>query len=271
MSKQTHLLRSTALAFIANFGCMRSAGAATLFSTDFSGTSLDTGLQQTFTTTGTYSLGGTAVFNGGRNYVGTVDADYAVAGFSWTATIDVQHTNFSSNQVFFGLGTGTTGTNMGANPYGEPQGATAGQAANYFSMQNVSSGRSMITLSKAASQAYFAGQQDFSDAQFNTLLGTTGGVQNGGYYRYFLDYNHATNELTFSMSTLSEFGGTAGSKTAFRTVSLAGDGYDSTNGRIFFGGDGNSTFDNFSIVPEPASSMLGLVGVGLICLRRRRL
>jgi hypothetical protein len=270
MKKQSHLLRSAVLTLTANFACILSAGAATLLSTDFSGTSLDSRLQQTFTTTGGYTLGGTAVFSGGRNYVGTVETDYAVANYSWTATIDVQHTNFASNQLFFGLGTGTTGTNMGASPFGEPQGTTAGQAANFFSLQNTASSRSLITISKAASQAYFAGQQDFSDTQFNTLLGITGGVQNGGYYRYFLDYNHLTNELTFSMSTLTSFGGTAGTKTAFRTVSLAGDGYDATNGRIFFGGDGNSTFDNFSIVPEPASGVLGLVGVSLICLRRRR-
>lgn len=270
MKKSSRLRSSIALALLAGFGAAMTADAATMFSTDFTGASLDSRLQRTFFTTGTYTQSGTAVFNGGRNYVGTVDADYAVTSFSWTASIDVQHTNFTSNQLFFGLGTGTTGTNLSANPYGEPQGATAGEASNYFSMQNVSSSRSMITISKAASQGYWAGQQDFSDTQFNTLLGTTGGVQNGGYYRYYLDFNQSTNELTFSMSTLTGFGGTAGTKTAFRTVSLAGDGYDSTNGRIFFGGDGNSTFDNFSVVPEPASGMLGLIGFSLVVFNRRR-
>ncbi len=247
-------------------GTALSSNAATMFSSNFNSGTLDSTLTRTYINGGTLTLNSTtAVFNAGRNFVGTVGADYATSLTNWTASIEVQHTNFSSNNLFFGLGTGTASSTS----FHEPQGATAGEAANYISMQNVANSRSLVTISKAASGAYFSGQQDFSDAQFNTLLGTTGGVQNGGFYRYYLDFDQALNSLTFSMSTLTAFGGTAGPKTAFRTVSLTGDGYNSTNGRIFFGGEGNSTFDNLSIVPEPSSALLGGLGV-LVLLRRRR-
>lgn len=251
-----------------SFSFVIPATAATLFASDFAGATLDSNLIRT-STGGTLTTGGgtigTAVFSAGRNYVGTVDTDYATAGFSWTASIEVQHTGFSSNQLFFGLGSGIASSGASA----EPQGATAGEAANFFSMQDAGNSRSLIVMSKAFNQGYFGGQQNFSDTQFNTLMGTTGGVAVNAFYRYYLDYDNTTNNLIFSVSTLSGFGGTAGPKVAFYTSSLTGEGFTPTTGRIFFGGDGSSTFDNFSIVPEPSVGMLGVLGL-LGLLRRRR-
>ena len=254
--------------------------AATSISSGFAGPALDAGLTQTHTEpTTTLTLSGTAAFTGGannnyRSYVGTVGSDYAVSTNNWTATIEVRNSGFVGAQLYFGLGTGTSIDNN--DPiYGTPQGSTANEPATFMFMYDPafedSGDRSVGTVRKQSNQAYWSNETNYSDTQFDTRVGTSGGVASGAFYRYTMAYDYLAQTLTFDVDQISGFGGTVTSSAAgnFGVLSLAGMGYDSSNSKIFFGGN-NNTFDNLNVtmVPEPSGALLG--GLGLLCLLRRR-
>jgi hypothetical protein len=258
--------------------------AATSISSGFAGPALDAGLTQTHAEPSTtLTLSGTAAFTGGannnyRSYVGTVGSDYAVSTNNWTATIEVRNSGFVGAQLYFGLGTGTSIDNN--DPiYGTPQGSTESQPATFMFMYDPTFEdsntapliRSVGTVRKQSNQGYWAGETNYSDAQFDTRVGTTGGVASGAFYRYSMAYDYLSQTLTFDVDQISGFGGTVTSSAAgnFGVLSLTGMGYDSSNGKIFFGGN-NNTFDNLSVtvVPEPSAALLG--GLGMLCLLRRR-
>jgi hypothetical protein len=285
-SKSNPFLFHTLLASITAALAGTPAMAATSISSGFAGPALDAGLENTFTASETWpatssnttlTLSNTAAFTGGdianrRSYVGTVGADYATSPTNWTATIEVTTTGIGdSGQLFFGLGTGKSATNTNNSPWGTPQGATAGEAAAFILMYEPTNARSLTTIRKPSNQGYWAGQTDINDATFDTIVGTTGGVAANSHYRYTMAYDALAQTLTFDVDQISGFGGTvtsSGSANA-AVMSLTGMGYNSTNGKIFFGGY-NSTFDNLNVtvVPEPSAALLS--GLGMLCLLRRR-
>jgi MYXO-CTERM domain-containing protein len=255
--------------------------AATSISSGFAGPALDAGLTQTHAEpTTTLTLSGTAAFTGvdaeinRRSYVGTVGSDYGTSTNNWTATIDVRNSGFTGAQLFFGLGTGTT-IDFDDPLYGTPQGTTSNQPVSFIMMYDPSfnndGDRSVGTVRKQSNEGYWAGEVNLTDAQFDTVVGTTGGPAAAAFYRYSMAYDYAAQTLTFDVDQISGFGGTVTSSAAgnVRVMSLAGMGYDSTNGKIFFGGN-NSTFDNLNVtvVPEPSAALLG--GLGMLALLRRR-
>jgi len=248
--------------------------AATLFSTGFDGPALDTNLTSTFTAAGTtLTVAGTAAFTGGatgdhRSYVATVGTNYATSTNNWTATIEVQTAGLAGAQLYFGLGTGTThGT--GPDAYCTPQGATANEAAAFIYMYAPGEARSLTTIRKQSNQGYWSGEVGISDATFDTIVGTTGGVASNAFYRYTMAFDATANTLTFDVDQISAFGGTVTSSGGANAavMSLTGMGFDSTNSKIMFGGNSN-TFDNLSVIPEPSTALLG--GLGLLALLRRR-
>lgn len=241
--------------------------AATSISSGFAGPGLDAGLATTYSGSGSLAVGGTAVFTG-NYWAGTTATDYATSTNNWTATIEVSGSADWSR--YFGLGTGTTaGT---GDPYYEtPQGVT-GQPATYmmaFSQAN-GAGRSLQTQRTLSPATYWGSEVNKTDAEFDTIVGTTGGIINNAFYRYSMAYDYAAQTLTFDVDQISAFGGTVTNTTAnnVRVVSLTGMGYDGTNGKIFFGGSG--TFDNLNVtvIPEPSAALIG--GLGMLCLLRRR-
>jgi hypothetical protein len=250
--------------------------AATSISSGFTAATLDTGLASTYTSAGTtLTLGGTAAFTGGatgdhRSYVGTVGTDYATSTSNWTATIEVQTAGLAGAQLYFGLGTGTT-PGLGDPAYATPQGATAGEAAAFIYMHAPGNALSLTTIRKQSNQGYWSGEVSVSDATFDTIAGTTGGVATDSFYRYTMAFNYAAQTLTFDVDQISAFGGTVTSSGAANAavMSLAGMGYDGSNGKIMFGGN-NNTFDNLNVnvVPEPGAALIG--GLGMLCLLRRR-
>ncbi len=249
--------------------------AATSISSGFTGPALDAGLTSTYTTAGTtLTLSGTAAFSGGgqndRSYVGTVGTDYATSTSDWTATIEVQTAGLFGAQLFFGLGTGTS-PGTGDPVYGTPQGATANQAAAMIYMYAPGETRSLSTIRKQSNLGYWSGEVNISDATFDTIVGTTGGVAADAFYRYTMAYDFIAQTLTFDVDQISAFGGTVTSSGGANAavMSLTDMGYDSTNGKIIFGGN-NNTFDNLNVtvIPEPSAALLGVLG--MLCLLRRR-
>jgi hypothetical protein len=247
-----------------------AANAATSLSATFDGPALDAGLATTYSGSGSLTVGGTAVTTG-HTYVGTTASDYAVSTTNWTATIEVQ----GSGNRYFGLGTGVS-TGQGDPGWGTPQGL-AGQAAAYtmlYSESFVDGGngqiRSVQTQRKLSSAGYWTGETNYSDIDFDTIVGTTGGISDSAFYRYTMAYDYAAQTLTFDVVQISAFGGAVTSSGAgnFGVMSLGGMGYTASTGKIFFGGEG--TFDNLNVnvIPEPSGALLG--GLGLIALMRRR-
>jgi len=250
--------------------------AATSITSGFAGPGLDAGLTSTYSGGNTLTLSGTAAFTGGgagddRSYVGTVGSDYATSTSNWTATIEVQNSGFTGAQLFFGLGTGTTVNPYTNDPYGTPQGSTNAQPAALIMLYDQSNARSLTTIRKQSNQGYWSGEVGINDATFDTIVGTSGGVAAAAFYRYTMSYNSLAQTLTFDVDQISAFGGTVTSSGGANAavMSLAGMGYDSTNGKIIFGGN-NNTFDNLNVnvVPEPSAALLG--GLGMLCLLRRR-
>jgi hypothetical protein len=247
-----------------------AANAATSLSATFTG-ALDSGLAQTYSGSGSLTVGGVTAVTTGHTYVGTTASDYAVSTDNWTATIEVQ----GSGNRYFGLGTGVS-TGQGDPGWGTPQGL-AGQAAAYtmlYSESFVDGGngqiRSVQTQRKLSSAGYWTGETNYSDNDFDTIVGTTDGISDSAFYRYTMAYDYAAQTLTFDVVQISAFGGTVTSSGAgnFGVMSLDGMGYTASTGKIFFGGEG--TFDNLSVtvVPEPSTALLG--GLGLLALLRRR-
>ena len=111
---------------------------------------------------------------------------------------------------------------------------------------------------KQSNQGYWNDYVNISDAAFDAAVGTTGGVVDNAFYRYSMAYDAVAQTLTFDVEKISGFGGTVTSSGSgnIRVVSLAGMGFDATNGRIFFGGYA-STFDNFSVNVAGAGGYAG--------------
>ena len=95
--------------------------------------------------------------------------------------------------------------------------------------------RSVGTVRTRSDQAYFTGELNKTDAEFDMIVGTDGGVAADAFYRYSMAYDYAAQTLTFDVDQISAFGGTVTSSAAgnVRVMSLTGMGYENpiTNDR----------------------------------------
>lgn len=183
--------------------------------------------------------------DGGRNYMRTLDSDYATVKF----TAEVTFTAATNDQaVFIGIGAGDTAL------FGTPDWSTQFSSASFWPEMN---------------NAKFV---RFRTANDVNVFGDTGvpGMA-AGTHRFRMTFNPANNQLLGAID-VNYAGGpfVADAMTTNFPIVLsslfAADGWPSEPSRIFFGGDDGTTFRDLSItvVPEPASAVLLLLGVAAI-------
>ena len=276
-----------------------TASAQTSFTEDFSSGTLGPNLMVTSVSTaaaGTAADAATfaALFNGagdgGRSFVGTVDSNFASAGFQ--AQVDVTVPVGGGANGFFGLGPGIvggTGDGSAGPAFGEPSTGPAifvglnedGRDNGEANLSDASVGV-LTAAGEANSQISNTNGNRIPDPLDPTMFifqdSDGDGVNDpqfvvgSGSHVLFLDYDLSAQTLEISADI-----GSVGTVTSLGTFNTADNGFDATNARIFFGGDDGTAFDNFSVtvegvaVPEPASAaLLGFGVLGSMFVRRRR-
>lgn len=248
-----------------------STRAAMTFAEDFSSLARGPNLVVTggSETTIDYS-GGTAKFTGAmssgstRAYLGTdLTFDLAVA---FTAEIDVSVPDGSTGNglAFFGFGTGQRGDSSvvdGAPSYYEPStGPTA-----YLALLPSDFGNGVGSMIASA------------DLNSSILSGTSlvipgSGPVGSGNHKLQMIYNGAG----FLQFAYKKEGATGPGDpwVVASTIDISDNGFTNFNGRVFFGGSGDVTFDNLSVtgvlVPEPSiASLFAIVSCAALFRRRR--
>lgn len=190
--------------------------------------------------------------DGGRNYVRTIDSDYATVSFVADITFS---TTANGQEVFFGLGTGDIAL------FGTPDWSTQFSSASFW--PEVNNGK--ITRFRTANDV-----NSFGDT---TVPGFAHGT-----HRLRMTFDAATMFLSTAID-LDYAGGpfvadTVSSNFPIATASLfAADGWPSEPSRIFFGGDDGAVLRdlNITVVPEPASAVLVVSGlIALTAIGRRK-
>jgi hypothetical protein len=187
--------------------------------------------------------------DGGRNYMRTIESDYATVKF----TAEVTFTASTNDQaVYFGIGAGDTAL------FGTPDWSTQFSSASFWPEVN---------------NAKFV---RFRTANDVNAFGDTGvpGLTTGTH-RFRMTFNPENNQLLGAID-VNYAGGpfVADAMTTNFPIVLtslfAADGWPSEPSRIFFGGDDGATFRDLSItvVPEPASAVLLLLGLAGIVRTR---
>lgn len=198
------------------------------------------------------SFGTAAVGDGGRNYLRTVDGDYATVSF--VAEISFVMRNVQQ-AVFLGLGAGEIAL------FGVPDWSTQTSSASFWpepSNQKIVRFRTANDLNS------------FADSPVPGFA--------PGTHRLQMTFDTATDLLSIAVD-LNYAGGDfladTGSFSIDVSTLFAADGWPTEPSRIFFGGDDGIVFNNFSVaveptaVPEPGTlSLLPFFAFAL--LRRRR-
>ena len=235
--------------------------------------------------------GGVANFTGagdnGRIFIGTSQTDFTATDF--TASVDVVVSAGGGANAFFGIGVGDDDLD-GSDSFGEPtEGPTAFVSIN---ADNRDGGEvrfadfNFIPDGTVDGDGNSVGNGTSGSPGAETILGT-------GSHTLIIDFDAETETLTYfaSIGTIAtgalpgdagivQLGITSGGVFTPQVVELDDNGFDATNASIFFGGDDNTTFDNFVVVapvettpaiPEPTSAVLfGLGIMGTMVTRRRR-
>lgn len=194
---------------------------------------------------------GTAfVGDGGRNYLRTVESDYATTSFSAEITIQLSD---DQQAAFFGIGAGDTAL------FGIPDWSTNFSSASFW------------TDTSNEKIVAFRTQNDINQFRDTAVPGFDPGI-----HRLRMEFDAGTQLLVGSID-LNFAGGAFVADVTTLPVDVASlfaaDGWPSEPSRIFFGGDDGATFRDFtiSVIPEPASAVLLAAGaVGLAVSRRRR-
>ena len=191
--------------------------------------------------------------DGGRNYMRTVDSDYATVPF----VAEVTFTAATNDQaVFIGLGSGDTAL------FGTPDWSTQLSSASFWPEVN----NAKFVRFRTANDV-----NSFSDTGVATLA--------PGTHRLRMTLNTSNNQLLAEIDTNYAGGPFVADPVVSNfpivlTSLFGGDGWPAEPSRIFFGGDDGAVFSDLSIrvVPEPTA--LSLVAMGMLAIvapgRRRK-
>jgi hypothetical protein len=196
-------------------------------------------------------FGALAGGDNGRNYMRTVDSDYATVDFVAEITFEVTNNDQAS---FFGLGSGDAAL------FGTPDWSLQVSSASFWPEP----ANDKIVAFKTANDV-----NAFVD---KPVPGLDPGVHRlrmsfdatSGFLIGSIDLNYAGGAFAADATTLP-IATKAGASPLF-----AADGWPSEPSRVFFGGDDGVIFHDLaiSVVPEPMSA--GLLVVGAMALLRRR-
>jgi hypothetical protein len=195
---------------------------------------------------------GRAYFNGSgdnnRNYLRTVDADYAAVDF--VATVRMSNGPGNGGCGFFGIGDGVQAGN-----YGEPMtGAGENGKCIYFLYRGAGGADELGRVQHAESG-------DYVDifTQDNQTAGTLLGIR--------LTWTAATKTAAFSLDLDNDGVYDDG------TITQVGAPVYSSASHLFVGGAGGVSVDSVSVVPEPGTLVLlvsGSIGLLATALGRKR-
>ena len=202
--------------------------------------------------------GSTIAGDGGRNYIRTIQSNFAQAQ-AFTAEITFE-TTANGQEVFFGLGAGQKAL------FGTPDWSTLLSSASFWPEAN----NNKITRFRT-----FNDHNSFGDSGYATF--------DPGIHRLQMTYSKAAQTLQVQMD-LNYAGGpfVADPGTTNFPISVAslfndnnpagdnGLGWPEEPSRIFFGGDDGTILRDLEIhcTPEPASCALLLMGVAMMSGRR---
>jgi hypothetical protein len=187
----------------------------------------------------------------GRNYLRTVDADYATVSF----TADITFTSTSDDQaVFFGLGSGDTAL------FGTPDWSTQLSSASFWP----ETGNDKITAFRTANDV-------------NAFVDRAVAGLDPGTHRLRMNFNSANGFLIGSIDLNYAGGSFTADATTLPIATMAGasplfaaDGWPTEPSRVFFGGDDGVVLSDLTITVVPEPSTAGFLIVAMAPLLRRR-
>jgi hypothetical protein len=188
--------------------------------------------------------------DGGRNYMRTVDADYATVSF--TAEITIERTSVDQQEVFIGMGGGDVAL------FGVPDWST--QLSSTFTSPEVNS----LTTFRTSNDA-------------NVWAGDTSAITEVGIHRVRMDFNSTARTMIYSIDI--DYAGGAftadfssppvdlnhvdcpsgcGNPPAPISADFFGpDGWPNEPSRIYFGGDDGTLFRDFSVTVSAPPALTG--------------
>ncbi len=189
----------------------------------------------------------------GRNYMRTVDSDYATVDFTAEITFEVTS---NDQATWFGLGSGDTAL------FGTPDWSTQLSSASFWPEP----ANDKIVVFRTAND-------------MNAFVDKPVAGFDPGVHRLRMTFDATTGFLVGSIDLNYAGGAYVADATALPIATKAGaaplfaaDGWPTEPSRIFFGGDDGAVFHDLtiSVVPEPTS--MGLLAIGAMALlgRRRR-
>lgn len=198
------------------------------------------------------SFGSATAGDGGRNYLRTVDSDYATVSF--VAEISFVLRNVEQ-AVFLGLGAGEIAL------FGTPDWSTQTSSASFWPEAS----NQKIVRFRTANDV-----NSFSDGPVPGFA--------PGTHRLQMTFDKTTDLLSIAVD-LNYGGGVFSADTISFPIDastlFAADGWPTEPSRIFFGGDDGVVFNNFgvavepTVVPEPGTlSLLPFFVLALFCRRR---